>query len=167
MKHVARVVFWLLFLPAAGFAFAYYWNKNDPMLHHPDLLELRTRYNILLLAHPHPEVASAAWITLWNLFHRKWQVYHALPAHFADGVALAHRGRLPLRMADEDLGRVPLTPLAASEAPAQIEPPPTSGPSRQSARPPEAFRALIESLDFDNFGPRPGEDHSSGASNAA
>ena len=63
--------------------------------------------------------------------------------------------------------RVPLTPLAASEAPAQIEPPPTSGPSRQSARPPEAFRALIESLDFDNFGPRPGEDHSSGASNAA
>lgn len=91
----------------------------------------------------------------------------ALPAHFADGVALAHRGRLPLRMADEDLVRVPLTPLATSATPAQIAPLPVPAPVAEPPRPPEAFRALIESLDFDHFGPRPGDDHSPGASNVA
>ncbi len=79
-----RIAFWVVFLSLAGTAFVYEWRKNDPMLHHPVLLDLRTRYNIVLLSHPHPEVASAAWVVLWNLFHRKWQVYHALPAHFGD-----------------------------------------------------------------------------------
>jgi hypothetical protein len=63
----------------------------------------------------------------------------ALPANFADGVALAHRGRLPLRMDDEDLGRVPLTSLTAS------------APAREPQTPPDVFRAVIESLDLDGF----------------
>lgn len=66
-----------------------------------------------------------------------------LPANFADGIALAHRGRLPLRMTDDDLGRVPLAPLTALPEPG----PPTNRPS-----PPEAFRAVIESLDLDHLG---------------
>ena len=66
----------------------------------------------------------------------------ALPAHFADGVAIAHRGHVPLRMADEDLERVPLAPLA-----------PLSGlPASPHAAPPAAFRSLIESLDLDGIG---------------
>jgi hypothetical protein len=68
-----------------------------------------------------------------------------LPANFADGIALAHRGRLPLRMADDDLGRVPLAPLT---------PVPEPGPS---SAPPEAFRALIESLDLDHLGGSAGD----------
>jgi hypothetical protein len=65
-----------------------------------------------------------------------------LPANFADGIALAHRGRLPLRMADDDLGRVPLAPLT---------PLPEPGPATNPSLPPEAFRALIESLDLDHL----------------
>jgi bifunctional DNase/RNase len=67
----------------------------------------------------------------------------SLPAHFADGVALAHRGRLPLRMADEDLRWVPLAPLVPLEG---------AMPVREPQTPPEAFRTLIESLDLDGFG---------------
>lgn len=67
----------------------------------------------------------------------------ALPACFADGIALAHRGRLPLRMAPEDLDRVPLAPLFPLP------------PNDADATPPEAFRALIESLDLDGLGREP------------
>jgi bifunctional DNase/RNase len=79
----------------------------------------------------------------------------ALPAHFADGVALAHHGQLPLRMADEDLRRVPLTPLAAAEPPFPAMPAPGERPGTPASPPhpaPEAFRALIDSLDLDGFG---------------
>jgi bifunctional DNase/RNase len=61
-----------------------------------------------------------------------------LPAHFADGVALAHRGHLPIRMADEDLRRVPLTPLDTPRTAA-------------TGSLPSAFRTLIESLDLDEL----------------
>jgi bifunctional DNase/RNase len=74
----------------------------------------------------------------------------SLPAHFADGVALAHRARAPLRMADEDLRRVPLAPLAGETM--EFPMPSPSFP----APPPEAFRAVIEALDLDDFGPRRG-----------
>ncbi len=63
-----------------------------------------------------------------------------LPANFADGVVLAHRDGLPLRMADEDLARVPLAPLIPTE------------PAPEPPAPPEAFRSLIESLDFEGLG---------------
>jgi hypothetical protein len=66
-----------------------------------------------------------------------------LPANFADGIALAHRGRLPIRMADDDLGRVPLAPLTSLAGP---------DPATSRVSPPEAFRALIESLDLDHLG---------------
>lgn len=64
----------------------------------------------------------------------------ALPAHFADGIALAHRGRLPLRMEDAELARVPLGADALA------------APSPVGAAPPGPFRDLIESLDFDGLG---------------
>ena len=71
-----------------------------------------------------------------------------LPANFADGIALAHRGRLPIRMADDDLGRVPLAPLI---------PLPEPGPATNRTLPPEAFRSLIESLDLDHLGGSAGD----------
>jgi bifunctional DNase/RNase len=69
-----------------------------------------------------------------------------IPAHFADGVALAQRGRVPLHMADDDLRRVPLVPLVADE--------PTSPSVTARPSPPEAFRAVIDALDLDDFEPR-------------
>jgi hypothetical protein len=66
-----------------------------------------------------------------------------LPANFADGIALAHRGRLPLRMGDDDLGRVPLAPLT---------PLAETDPATSRLSPPEAFRTLIESLDLEDLG---------------
>lgn len=79
-----RIVFWVIFLSVSGTLFAHQWKTKDPLNNHPVFLEYWARYNILLLAHPRPEVATQAWITLWNLFHRKWQIYHMLPQHFAD-----------------------------------------------------------------------------------
>ena len=98
MRTILRVLFWVVFLATSAVIFVHQWKKNDPLLHHPWLLEVRTRYNILLLSHSHPDVASKAWIALWNLYHRKWQVYHALPAHFADPTPihfLLERERFP------------------------------------------------------------------------
>jgi bifunctional DNase/RNase len=62
-----------------------------------------------------------------------------LPARFADAIVLARRGLAPIRMAGEDLARIPLTAFAT--APADHE--------RGALGP---FRQLIESLDLDGIG---------------
>jgi bifunctional DNase/RNase len=62
-----------------------------------------------------------------------------LSAHFADAIVLARRGPAPIRMADEDLARIPL---------AAFGPPPTDE-AREALGP---FRRLIESLDLDGIG---------------
>lgn len=69
-----------------------------------------------------------------------------LPAHFSDGIALAQRHRVPLRMAEEDAARVP----AASAPPARTE--------RFAAEPNDpghvhlaVFRDVVDSLDLDDL----------------
>lgn len=91
----------------------------------------------------------------------------ALPAYFADGVALAHRGRLPLRMADDDLRRVPLTPLVAPEPGPALLPPIAPKPAPSTPEPPEVFRALIDALDLEGFGQRSEDDGASGSGRVA
>ena len=89
MKRVVlRVAFWVVFLAASGALFAHQWKTKDPFNQHPWIIDQRARHNIRLLAHPHPKVARDAWVALWNLFHRKWQVYHLLPEHFDDARAI-------------------------------------------------------------------------------
>jgi bifunctional DNase/RNase len=83
----------------------------------------------------------------------------SLPAHFADGVALAHHGRLPLRMADEDLAQVPLTPIA-EDHPAFPSPPQLP----DSPALPGPFQALIDAMDLDDFGLPRRDDGPAGAS---
>lgn len=65
-----------------------------------------------------------------------------LPVHFADGIALAHRRRVPLRMSEDDVDRVPAgpagTPRAARDAQGHVHLTP--------------YREVIESLDLDDFG---------------
>jgi hypothetical protein len=90
------------------------------------------------LTEVHPHVGNDAMVRA-SLRLRGPEGELALPANFADGVALAHRGRLPLRMDDEDLGRVPLTSFTASPA------------VREPQTPPDVFRAVIESLDLDGL----------------
>lgn len=68
-----------------------------------------------------------------------------LPAHFADGLILARRGRLPLRMADEVLARVPFS-----------APPPRAQPASEARTEPKPdafnpFRTFVESLDLDGL----------------
>lgn len=62
-----------------------------------------------------------------------------LPVYFADGLVLAQRRSLPLRMAEEDLARVPVTPVAHSDRDEGV------------GQPPGPFRQLIESLDLDGI----------------
>ena len=79
-----------------------------------------------------------------------------LPAHFADGVALAHRNQLPLRISAQDLARVPLMRLSEAEVEAPMAAPVPPPVSTERTEAPLAFRALIESLELDDFGPAPG-----------
>lgn len=79
-----------------------------------------------------------------------------LPAHFADGVALASRNQLPLRITDHDLARVPLMRLSEAEAEAPLAAPALPPVAAAPPEPPTAFRAFIESLELDDFGPAPG-----------
>jgi bifunctional DNase/RNase len=76
-----------------------------------------------------------------------------LPAHFADGVALAHRNQIPLRISAQDLARVPLTRLSEAEVDSPLSSPGLPPVSTERSAPPPAFQALIESLELDDFGP--------------
>jgi bifunctional DNase/RNase len=78
-----------------------------------------------------------------------------LPTHFADGVALASRNQLPLRISTQDLARVPLMRLSETEGDAHMASP-TQPVATAHPEPPTAFRALIESLELDDFGPAAG-----------
>jgi bifunctional DNase/RNase len=66
-----------------------------------------------------------------------------LPAHFADGIAFAHRHRVPLRMAAADVDRVPPSP----DAP---HPPVPDLPDHSRLQP---FRDVLDTLDLEDFGP--------------
>ncbi len=66
-----------------------------------------------------------------------------LPAHFADGIALAQRRRVPLRMDEDDVARVP------SERMPTPSPPTPASPGHTLLAP---YRDVIESLDLDGFG---------------
>lgn len=65
-----------------------------------------------------------------------------LPVHFADGIALAYRQRLPLRMAEVDVARVPPSSIPTLNRP-------TDARGHDSLEP---YRDLIESLDLDQLG---------------
>lgn len=79
-----------------------------------------------------------------------------LPAHFADGVALASRNQLPLRISAQDLARVPLMRLSEAEVEAPLASPALPPFAAVRPEPPAAFRSVIESLELDDFGPAPG-----------
>lgn len=64
----------------------------------------------------------------------------ALPASFVDGILLAHRLRVPLRIATLDLARIPASPFDRPR------------PDDRTAEPPEPFRRFLDSLDLDGFG---------------
>lgn len=70
----------------------------------------------------------------------------ALPVHFADAIALAHRADLPMRMAEPDLARAPIAPW--EQAPTSESRPATAA-SEPDLTP---FRDLIASLDLDDIG---------------
>lgn len=75
-----------------------------------------------------------------------------LPTHFADGIALAHRRRVPLRMTEDDIARVP-------SSPARPPRPVADHPGQVKLAP---FRDVIDGLDLDDFGSLDGPDRPHG-----
>ncbi|MFT4040272.1 MAG: DUF151 domain-containing protein [Thermomicrobiales bacterium] len=80
-----------------------------------------------------------------------------LPAHFADGVALAHRNRIPLQISPADLARVPMTQLTDTSVEAPLPSASSALPpaARERTQPPSVYHAFIDSLELDDFGPAP------------
>jgi bifunctional DNase/RNase len=66
-----------------------------------------------------------------------------LPSHFADGIAIAQRQRIPLRMLESDVDRIPSSVLPA----------PAQSHERAVENGLQPFRELIDSLDFDGLEP--------------
>jgi hypothetical protein len=79
-----RAIFWVVFLLLAAGAFLHIWRTKDPLRNNPYLLPLWVKYNVRLLAHPHPAVARDAWLELWNLYFTKYMVYQILPGEVAN-----------------------------------------------------------------------------------
>lgn len=73
-----------------------------------------------------------------------------LPAHFSDGIALAHRRHVPLRMAEEDAARVPaaMTPPWAGQNPAGPDQTRHDDPGHVHLAP---YRDIVDSLDLDDL----------------
>jgi hypothetical protein len=84
-----RAAFWVVFLVMAGAAFAYFWRVNDPLRNNPYILPLWVKYNVRILAHPHPAVAHGAWLELWNLYFTKWGAYQLFPEHVANAAPIS------------------------------------------------------------------------------
>ncbi len=84
-----RAAFWVVFLLLASVAFAYFWNVNDPLRNNPYVVPLWVKYNVRMLAHPHPTVAHAAWLELWNLYFTKWAAYHLFPEHLTNAAPIS------------------------------------------------------------------------------
>ena len=84
-----RAAFWVVFLVMAGAAFAYFWRVNDPLRNNPYILPLWVKYNVRMLAHPHPAVAHGAWLELWNLYFTKWGAYQLVPEHVANAAPIS------------------------------------------------------------------------------
>jgi hypothetical protein len=79
-----RAVFWGAFSLVAVAAFIYIWTTQDPLRRNPYLLPFWVKHNVRLLAHPHPAVAEAAWLELWNLYFTKWTAYQMFPGLVED-----------------------------------------------------------------------------------
>jgi hypothetical protein len=84
-----RVGFWVVFLLVAAAAFTYIWRARDPLRQNPYLLTLWVKYNVRLVAHPHPAVAHEAWLELWNLYFTKWMAYQMFPEHLANAAPIS------------------------------------------------------------------------------
>lgn len=84
-----RVGFWVVFLLVAAAAFTYIWRARDPLRQNSYLLPLWVKYNVRLVAHPHPVVAHEAWLELWNLYFTKWMVYQMFPEHLANAAPIS------------------------------------------------------------------------------
>ena len=84
-----RAIFWVAFLLVAGAAFIYIWRTKDPLRNHEYLLPLWVKYNVQLLAHPHPAVAHGAWLELSNLYLTKWTVYQSFPVEVGNAAPIS------------------------------------------------------------------------------
>ena len=84
-----RAMFWVVFLLLAAGAFIYVWRTKDPLRNNPYLLPLWVKYNVRMLAHPHPAVAQDAWLELWNLYFTKYMAYQMFPAEVANAAPIS------------------------------------------------------------------------------
>lgn len=74
-KNAARVVFWVLFIPAAAAAGYYFWQRGIPQRIDRDLKNL---------THGNARIASQAWWDLRELYFTKWAAVDILIEHTGD-----------------------------------------------------------------------------------
>ena len=79
-----RLVFWIVFLAAAGVAGRHFWIKNNPLENNPLWIPVKVNYYLHQTGHPNARVATDAWLQVWNLYFTKWQAYHMILERIGD-----------------------------------------------------------------------------------
>jgi hypothetical protein len=74
-RPFARIVFWIVFLAAAGLAARLIWVKLDPLRNHPVIGRWWLEHNYAQLGSTHAPSAVRAWNELERCFLSKWAAY--------------------------------------------------------------------------------------------
>lgn len=79
-KKIARIVFWLTFIPAAIVTGIYSYYRG---------MSQRVDLYIERMAHPNAKVASEAWINLRELYMTSWDAYGLVLEHINDDTPIS------------------------------------------------------------------------------
>ncbi|MDO8545424.1 MAG: hypothetical protein Q7S40_33705 [Opitutaceae bacterium] len=74
-KLTPRIVFWILFLCLAVFAFGQIWLRLDPLRNHPAISQWWLQHNVAQLGSTDRAVAVNAWREIERCYLTKWSAY--------------------------------------------------------------------------------------------
>jgi hypothetical protein len=84
LKRKIRLIFWPLFLLAAGIFGRHIWTTRDPLHKNPFFVASRARWHLKRLQSRDAKAAGESWVALERLYLTSWQAFHFVGEHFLD-----------------------------------------------------------------------------------